>query len=274
MVTYKCAKCCKEFHHKSVYTKHLNTKYNCSNAGLNICEKCGKIYKHKQSLYNHKKTCDSAVECNIHMQHNTQNIGQQNNVNVGNMKVVKFGNENLSYISDDIFKQIMGRGFGSIGEFIKHSHFCADHPENHNIYIANLKDKYIVFYDGDKWMVSKRDDMMEDIIYAKSDFLFSKFKELMHQMNPGDITRFMKYMRERDNDNTMDILKDDIKLQLYNNRKMPQQTRKQMEKCEYLAQTSDIGDTVLLKNIMDTLSNLDRDKLQKIQDVLLDIGVV
>jgi hypothetical protein len=271
MVIYKCERCEKKFHHKSVYTKHLNTKYNCTIAGLNICDKCGKIYKHKQSLYTHKKTCDSIVGQNVTMQNNTQNIGQQNNVNVDNMKVVKFGSENLSYISDDIFKQIMGRGFGSIGEFIMHSHFRADHPENHNIYIANLKDKYIVFYDGDKWMVSKRDDMMEDIIYAKSDLLFNKFKELRHQMNQVDINRFMKYMNERDDDKTMDILKDDVRLQLYNNRKMPQQTRKHMEKCEYLAKTSDINDTVLLKNIVDTLSNFDRTKLQKIQDVLLNL---
>ena len=30
-------------------------------------------------------------------------------------------------------------------------HFNPDKPENHNIYISNLKNGYVMMYDGNKW---------------------------------------------------------------------------------------------------------------------------
>jgi len=258
------------FNHKSAYDKHNKIKKNCGVARLLICVKCGKTYKHKQSLARHKKTCTHVGDANNLQQNNIQHTNNilNNNVNVDNMKVVKFGNENLSYMTDDLYKQIMGRGFSAISEFIEHSHFNPKHPENHNVYIANLRNKYVVFYDGDKWMVSSRGDIMEDIIYAKSDFLFSKFKDLRHEMAQPDIDRFMRYMNERDNDKTMNRLKTEISLQLYNNRKLPQKMRQYMEKCELLSQTTNIEDNLLLKDIIILLENLDDSKLKNIQLVL------
>jgi hypothetical protein len=69
-------------------------------------------------------------------QHNNTNVNVdvEGDFNVdGDVKVVKFGEENLSYISDDTFKKIIGRGFKSLEEFMNHVHFNKDHPENHNI---------------------------------------------------------------------------------------------------------------------------------------------
>jgi len=270
MVLYECDRCRKTFNHKSAYDKHNKIKKNCALSGLAICVKCGKAYKHKQSLARHRKICSCTSDYTNLQQNNIQNTNNilNNHVNVDHMKVVKFGNENLSYMSDDLYKQIMGRGFGAISEFIEHSHFNSKHPENHNIYIANLKNKYIVFYDGDKWMVSSRGDIMEDIIYAKSDFLFNKFKELCHDMNQYDKDRFMKYMDERDDDITMDRLKSDISLQLYNNRRLPQKMRQYMEKYERMAHTTNIDDNLILRDIIGSLESLDGSKLKNIRLVL------
>jgi len=270
MVLYECDRCEKTFDHKSAFDKHNKMKRNCALLGSSMCIKCGKTYKHKQSLARHKRTCNFTSSSNNLQQNNIQNTNNilNNNVNVDNMKVVKFGNENLSYMTDDLYKQIMGRGFSAISEFIEYSHFNPKHPENHNVYIANLRNKYVVFYDGDKWMVSSRGDIMEDIIYAKSDLLFSKFRDLRHEMNQADIERFMRYINERDSDKTMDRLKNEITLQLYNNRKLPQKMRQYMEKCELLAHTTNIEDNFILKDIITSLGNLDDSKLKDIQLVL------
>jgi hypothetical protein len=243
MVEYTCYKCKKMFKKKYSYDKHIARKNPCDRQiGSTLdnnheCKICDKIFSSYSSLHKHtRKNCNTdeiKVFNNIQSIDNRTINNQNNHLSVdGDVKVVKFGSENLSYISDDLFKHILGRGFRSVSEFIEHSHFSRDHPENHNIYIANIRDEYIVLYDGGKWTINQRDDVMEDIIYAKSDFLFSKFKELQAGMTQIDIERFMKFMNERDNDGTMARLKEEVKLQLYNNRRLPQRIRRQMEAFE------------------------------------------
>ena len=175
---YICQKCDKVFNRKTGYERHITKKFACDNKNIK-CVACGKKFLHRSSLYRHEKSCGPVTNI-VTNNHTTVNAPTYNNLNVGvdTMKVVKFGNENLSYISDDLYKQILGRGLRSVEDFIEHSHFNRRHPENHNIYIANIKDEYLVLYDGDKWVITKRDEKLEDIIYAKSDFLCEKFKQL------------------------------------------------------------------------------------------------
>ena len=58
---------------------------------------------------------------------------------------------------------------------IQHSNFCIPHliekihfdpkkPENHNIYISNLKNNYTMVYDGDKWTIRDRDDSIQNLM--------------------------------------------------------------------------------------------------------------
>jgi len=212
------------------------------------------------------------------MINNTQhinNIDTQNNLNVdGSVKLVKFGDENLSYISDDLFKSILGRGFKAVEELVDHSHFHPDHPENHNIYIANIQTDYVVIFNGAKWTINRKEDVFEDIIYAKSDFLCMKFKELMNQMSENDIKKFTNFINQRDEDKTMNKIKGELKLQLYNNRGLPQKLRKQIENNEKEMQTtlknkkSKKIENTKLKEAIEMMENLDDSKMEKLCNIL------
>lgn len=280
MVIYECDKCHKIFTHKSVYTKHCNKKNPCTKIianEKNVCNICGKEFSSYHSLYAHIKNNVCNKKDNLNITNNMKvdmNIDTLNNNNLnvdGDVKVVKFGSENLSYISDDLFKQILGRGFRAVEMFIEHSHFNKKHPENHNIYIANIKDEFIVFYDGDKWLINERDIILEDIIYAKSDLLFDKFKQLRGEMTQSDIIKFMRFMNERDNNETMNKLKKDITLRLYNNRKIPQAIRRHME----ARQTIKLRTKIYTKNkkmdaLIKTLENMDDCMLDQIKHICED----
>jgi hypothetical protein len=317
MVEYICKKCGKGFHKKTGYTRHIQRKNPCDSTVL-PCNGCGRTFRTKYEYDRHmgkKKSCmlqigshegdthtckycdgefSSYKSLHTHIANNTCdktiNVGTYNdkaitntlnqNLNVGgDVKVVKFGSENLSYISDDLFKQILGRGFRSVSEFIGHSHFDPNHPENHNIYIANIKEDYVVIYDGDKWTINKRDEVVENIIYTKSDFLFNKFRELRSEMRQIDIDKFMRFMSERDEDRTMNILKEEIKLQLYNNRYTPQKTRRHMEYIERMNEKDFLNTAVknrsenVLNNIVEILNSMDEDKLKKMQSVLNGMNI-
>lgn len=267
MVEYTCKGCSKVFSNKTAFTRHIRKKKPCI---LKIgsykdndheCSRCGKKFSTYSSLYTHVKTnvcskdkdtvlaqIDKAdvVKADTVNIDKSKNVAQNtlNKVDVdkhienfnlgvdGDVKVVKFGTENLSHISGDLFKQILGRGMRSVQEFIEHVNFHSDHPENHNIYIANIRDEYIVLFDGFKWSVTDRDELMEDIIYARSDYLLVKFNELSHEMDPRDVLKFENFMKRRDDDDVLRKIKGELTLQFYNNRYLPQRQRKMMELLE------------------------------------------
>ena len=243
MVEHICTKCNKIFTKKSSYNQHINRKTQCTeqigtiDSDNNVCSVCNKEFNSYISLYKHVKraSCkkqtvvNNTQNINIDKQNINQNIDTQNNLNMDNVKVVKFGNEDISYISDDLFQSILGHGYKSVEEFVDHTHFNPDHPENHNIYIADIKNNYVLLYDGSQWNIKDRDEAIEDLIYAKSDYLSVKFDELMHKLSPMDIKKFTNFMKNRDNDLKMKMVKTDLQLMLYNNRHIPASLRKQLE---------------------------------------------
>ena len=293
---YICDKCNKEFSKKWLLSRHLTRKTKCDEQiitdGVLKCDDCNKEFKTSKSIYYHiknkvcKKGQSSVTNNTINNTNNTNNtniekqmIDTQNNLNVeklnmDNVKVVKFGNEDISYISDDIFQSILGHGYKSVEEFVDHTHFNVDHPENHNIYIADIKNNYVLLYDGSQWNIKDRDEAIEDLIYAKSDYLSVKFDELMHKLSPMDIKKFTNFMKNRDNDIKMKMVKTDLKLMLYNNRHIPVALRKQLEttmKCQKtIKYKKSKNEDKNLNNILNAISKSDltADKIKEIEDIL------
>jgi hypothetical protein len=209
---------------------------------------------------------------------NTLNTGNTTNnlLNIAKVNIVKFGSENISHISDDMYRKILGRGVRSIEAFIECSHFDVTHPENHNIYITNIRNEYLVLYDGDKWIITQRDEKLEDIIYAKSDFLCRKFEELSSSMHMNDVFKFKKFMEIKDDQETIDLIKHELVLKFYNNRHVPAELRKQ----------KDIQNTICIKkragiiakkklqnfsNLVNLLKNIPQDKIGDIEEAIEEI---
>jgi archaellum component FlaF (FlaF/FlaG flagellin family) len=83
------------------------------------------------------------------VQNNTNNTINNNNSNNNNIniKVVAFGKEDKDVLTDNEIFKILKRGFYSVPELIKAIHFNKDKPENHNVYISNMRDKYVMVFD-------------------------------------------------------------------------------------------------------------------------------
>jgi predicted SnoaL-like aldol condensation-catalyzing enzyme len=194
----------------------------------------------------------------------------------GDVKVVKFGDENLSYISDDTFKKIIGRGFKSLEEFMNHVHFNKDHPENHNIYVASMKDGHVVTYNGEKWDVGLADQVLEDLIQQKSDILEEKYDEIVDKLSPMESKKFNNFMNRKDDEKVNLKLKRELRVQLYNNRHFAKGAKKLLEKREKLIEngmnvdpvSNDATDDEKLNQVMDGMRNLNNDKLDKILQIL------
>jgi len=160
----------------------------------------------------------------IENQNNTNN--QQNNIKNLHINLIAHGKEDLSFITEDHLKKILYKGFKSIENLTQIVHFDKNRPENHNIYISNIKDTYVMMYDGEDWKLIDREKCLTDIYDEKSDYLVEKFEELEDKLDEQTIKRFGNFLSRKDDDKIIEQTKQEIKLILYNNRKIPEDTRR------------------------------------------------
>ena len=105
---------------------------------------------------------------------------------------------------------------------IKKLHFDPQKPENHNIYISNMKNNYIMVWDGKKWNLRDRSEIINDIIEDNTNILEDKIEDWVNKGKeyPLIMKKFNRYLEKKENDIILDKIKQEIKFILFNNRKM------------------------------------------------------
>jgi hypothetical protein len=169
----------------------------------------------------------SEIHTNSHNNNNTNN-SHNNTVNNNiqqTINLVAYGKESLDHISDQTFTKIIKKGFMSIPSFIETLHFDKNKPEYHNIYISNSRGNTILQYDGEKWIIVDKTDCLQEIIDNKSSVLSEKFGELNEHLDEATKKRFERFQEEIDTDRTKQQIKTELKMILYNNKNIPEQTR-------------------------------------------------
>jgi ribosomal protein L37AE/L43A len=124
----------------------------------------------------------------------TKNISKisnkTNNINKGivnNIVINNYGSENIDYITFNKFVKLLETPLSAISKLIELKHFNEKHPENHNIKITNIHDKFAKIYKDKKWLVSNKKDIIQDLVengYAD----FEEFKDL----NEEELTNKIK----------------------------------------------------------------------------------
>jgi len=144
-----------------------------------------------------------------------------NTINVqNNIKLLSYSDTDRSHLTDkDILKCLKHSNF-CIPHLIEKVHFDANKPENHNIYISNLKNKYVMMYDGDKWKCADRDEQITNLIDDNEGIIEYRLEEWIENGNkyPEMMRKFNRYIEKKDNNKVINKIKDEIKLLLYNNR--------------------------------------------------------
>jgi len=247
---HKCNYCGKEFCNKYTLERHLNDRCKIKKDDTNKKEEIFQLLLKKMEDSNKKQIDELKNEIiklkkEIANKHNTtntnnstmNNIGnqinntnntnnQQNIIKQLNINLVAHGKEDLSFLTEERLKTLFYKGFKSIENLTEMVHFDKNRPENHNIYISNIKDTYVMKYDGDDWKLMNRENCLQDMYEDKSDYLVEKFEELQPKLNEQTIKRFSNFLNKRDDDKIIEQTKKEIKLILYNNRKIPEETRR------------------------------------------------
>jgi hypothetical protein len=254
MVEYSCDKCHKQFHQKSNYLAHINRKNPCDQVDP-ICEYCDKKFCRKSYLKEHIEKCKLKKD-----KHNTDNIlsGNSDFVNYNNISkstinttkntiniiINPFLSDDMSKLTDKQKTNILKKCYESIPELIRQVNFNPDMPENHNVYISNIKSSYGHINDGKKWIITKVDNLINDLISKKKDDIEDLLEEFADQLPEKVIDKIRDVIASIEYDPMADDVKDkdkmkfkkrvldEVKMLLYNNKEIPQATREKSKKIE------------------------------------------
>ena len=130
-------------------------------------------------------------------------------------------NPDMSHLTNNDFLKIMNRGVNSVPKLIEAIHFNPDKPENHNVYIPNLKNKYAMIYNGKKWDLSNKEDIIDDMYDDNSNILEEKMEELENsEKNSKVLNKFKRFINKKEDERIRNKVKDQIKLLLFNNKEV------------------------------------------------------
>ena len=139
--------------------------------------------------------------------------------------MVLFGQEDMNKLGDAQLKYVLNQGYLSIPALTEKVHFNKSIPEYQNVYISNMRDKYVMIYNNNDWSLEERDPVIEQLYTDKRDFLIEKYDELKKELPKYTIKKFDRFIRDLENKEVITNTKQEIRLILYNNRKIPENTR-------------------------------------------------
>lgn len=202
------------------------------------CKYCDKAYKYKQGRWKHEQNCKNKenidnkiiedvylklekiekeyknmVEENKKLKKQLENVSTKPNINRGtinnannqcNIIINNFGEEQIKYISDKTFKKLLSTPISAIPKLIELKHFNMEHPENHNIRITNIHDKYAKIYKDKKWLTQHKKDVIQELVdngFAD----FEEFRDLNDEQITQKIREKYKKMEENYNNNPENV---------------------------------------------------------------------
>jgi hypothetical protein len=177
------------------------------------------IKKLKTENYNYKQVNQTIITQTNNIQ-NQQNIQINNN----NVKILSFGKEDISHITDDVYKRILKKGMGSIPSLIEYIHFNKNKPENHNVYISNIRSNYAMIYEEVNWKLKDQREVLETL-FDKIDILEEKFDEFLKDLSEPTVELLKEIFEGKNETPINNEIKKRIKLLLYNKKELPEKTR-------------------------------------------------
>jgi hypothetical protein len=142
----------------------------------------------------------------IHGSFNTTN-------NIQNINLLAYRASDVSHLTDQDYRSCLKKVNHCVRNMIEKVHFNPSKPENMNIYISNIKDKYIMVYDGNNWNLANKKEEL-DRLYEEKEMMLEEWLETNPEKELKD--KFLKYLNNKENDECLNRIKDEIKLMLYN----------------------------------------------------------
>jgi hypothetical protein len=139
--------------------------------------------------------------------------GSFNNNTINNITLLAYRDTDMSHLTTEDYIGFYKKVNHCVKQMIEKIHFNPAKPENMNIYISNMKDKYITIYDGSNWNLANRSKEIARL-YEEKEMLLEEWLE--NNPNPALKEKFLRYLKNKESDECLQHIMEEIKLMLYN----------------------------------------------------------
>ena len=214
---FACKYCDKRFTFRQSMNRHI--KYTCTkNKDEDLKELVRlmniQIEQQKNELQSQKQEFNKKIDKLM----GKLEVGNTfNTAIVNNIQLLGYRQTDVSHLTDQDYRSCIKRVNHCVKNMIEKVHFNPSKPENMNIYISNIKEKYIMVYDGANWNLANRKDEL-DRLYEEKEMMLEEWLD----SNPDEELKqkFMRYLNNKDNDECLNRIKEEIMLMLYNKQTM------------------------------------------------------
>ena len=229
----QCCSCFKSFINKSSRTRHETTS-KCFLKKIKMDEEqqekenqaIKKLQEDNKQMAEKLKELEelfkSGTKSGTNNNNSTNNShnNNTNNIQNNNYTVNMYGKEDLSHITDAQLLKILNQGYKSVPAYISLKYFSDKMPENSNVCNTNIKSPYILVFNGKKWELKDKKDMIEQMYGYNFDELEVKFHEFKEtdKMQEKSAEQFSNYINKGYAENIVGIISKDINKLLYNER--------------------------------------------------------
>jgi len=221
---YKCKYCEHSYRHKSSLSKHV--KYTCTkNKDEDLTELVRLLnlqletqkQEFNEKIDSQSKKIESQSKQIEKLMGKLEVNGSFNNNTINNIQLLAYRATDVSHLTEQDYRSCLKKVNHCVKHMIERVHFNPTKPENMNIYISNIKDKYIMVYDGMNWNLANKKDEL-DRLYEEKEMMLEEWLDSNPEKELKD--KFLKYLNNKESDECLNRIKDEIKLMLYNNQKM------------------------------------------------------
>ena len=143
------------------------------------------------------------------------------------------------------------QGFNSTLKLTEAVHFDPEHPEYHNVYISNLKNKYAMVYKNGAWSVVVKKEVIDKLYDDKKNYIEDNLETFYESLSTSRKNALKRWLDTEDDQPKINTIKEDIKLLLFNKRDIPITTHKKISDTSNNCKDKDIQSTDTSNNCKD-----------------------
>jgi len=234
---YQCKYCLKEFKYKQGMYRHI--KYVCKKNKDEDFKELARLmneqnkkmeWMHEEQQKTTKKLQfkDKELEkmqkqiekltTKLQIQNINNGVIHQNQ-NVVNIQLLNHTETDYSHLTHKDYVMCIHDCNKCVKSMIEKVHFNKDKPENRNIYISNIKGKYIMIYKDNAWQIIDKKEQLDDM-YDYNEMVLEFWYDEYKTKYPDIVKSFQRYLKNKDGNDVLNKVKDEILMMLYNKRNM------------------------------------------------------
>jgi hypothetical protein len=224
---FVCKYCNQTFKYRQSVSKHI--KYSCKKnkdedlkelvrlLNLQLQQKDNHIKNQDNQIKKQQKQIDKLMD-KLQVPHITTNQMNQttnhttNNIQ-NNIKLLCYKDTDISHLTEKDYSSAIRKVNSCVKHIIECIHYNPSKPENHNIYISNRKDKYIMVYESGNWNIKHKNDEV-DTLYENNEMLLEDWLDEYGTDALRD--KFRKYLTNKEDPETFKQIKENIHMMMYN----------------------------------------------------------